>query len=105
MFEKFARIFSRQHKQTTFSDAGILGVLRVKRIFYLTGTAPYWTGPNFQESKEVQVRVRAWKMSSLPAPDFSVTGIHVQTQTDNRERFIRNPLILLRFVHSKFLNT
>ena len=30
-FEKFARIFSRRHKQTTFSDAGFLGVLRVKR--------------------------------------------------------------------------
>ena len=31
-FEKFARIFSRRHKQTTFSDAGILGILRVKLI-------------------------------------------------------------------------
>ena len=29
-YEKFARIFSRQHKQTTLSDAGFLGVLRVK---------------------------------------------------------------------------
>ena len=29
-FEKFARIFSRQHKQTTFSNTGFLGVLRVK---------------------------------------------------------------------------
>ena len=29
-FEKFARIFSRRHKQTTFSDAGFLGILRVK---------------------------------------------------------------------------
>ena len=29
-FEKFARIFSRQHKQTTFSDAGFLDILRVK---------------------------------------------------------------------------
>ena len=30
-FEKFARIFSRWHiKQTTFSDAGFLGALRVK---------------------------------------------------------------------------
>ena len=28
--EKFARIFSRRHKKTTFSDAGFLGVLRVK---------------------------------------------------------------------------
>ena len=29
-FEKFARIFSRRHKQTTFSDAFFLGTLRVK---------------------------------------------------------------------------
>ena len=28
-FEKFVRIFSRRHKQTTFSDAGFLGILRV----------------------------------------------------------------------------
>ena len=28
-FEKFARIFSRRHKQTTFSDTGFLGALRV----------------------------------------------------------------------------
>ena len=28
-FEKFARIFSRRHKQTTFSNAGFLGALRV----------------------------------------------------------------------------
>ena len=33
-FEKFARIFSRRHKQTTFSDAGFLGALRVKRVTY-----------------------------------------------------------------------
>ena len=29
-FEKFAKIFSRRHKQTTFSDACFLGALRVK---------------------------------------------------------------------------
>ena len=29
-FEKFARIFSRRHKQTKFSDAVFLGILRVK---------------------------------------------------------------------------
>ena len=31
-FETFARIFSRRHKQTTFSDAGFLDVLRVKSV-------------------------------------------------------------------------
>ena len=30
MVEKFARRCSRRHKQTTFSDAGFLGILRVK---------------------------------------------------------------------------
>ena len=30
-FEKFARLFSRRHKQTTLSVAGFLGVLRVKK--------------------------------------------------------------------------
>ena len=33
---KFARIFSRHHKQTTFSDAGFLGVLRVKGLKCIT---------------------------------------------------------------------
>ena len=33
-FEKFARIFSRRHKQTTFSDAGFLGALRVNMKFW-----------------------------------------------------------------------
>ena len=31
-FEKFTRIFSRRHKQTTFSDQGFLGILRVNRV-------------------------------------------------------------------------
>ena len=31
-FEKFARILSKEHKQTTVSDAGFLGVLRVKNV-------------------------------------------------------------------------
>ena len=33
-FEKFARIFSRRYKQTTFSDAGFLCISRV-RLFHL----------------------------------------------------------------------
>ena len=32
MFEKFASRCGRRHKQTTFSDAGFLGVLRVKSL-------------------------------------------------------------------------
>ena len=30
MYDKFAKILSRQHKQTTFSNAGCLVILRVK---------------------------------------------------------------------------
>ena len=36
-FEKFAKIFSRRHKQTTFSDAGFLGALRVN-LHFIAGT-------------------------------------------------------------------
>ena len=32
-FKKFARIFSRRHKQMTFSGAGFLGILRVKVLY------------------------------------------------------------------------
>ena len=32
-FEKFARIFSRRHKQATFSDAGFLGIYSEKVCF------------------------------------------------------------------------
>ena len=35
-FEKFARMFSRRHKQTPFSDAGFLGVLRVNIIHLMS---------------------------------------------------------------------
>ena len=38
-FEKFARIFSRRHKQTTFSDVGFLGVLRVNNNFLVLNVA------------------------------------------------------------------
>ena len=53
-FERVARIFSRRHKQTTFSDAVFLGALRVKcsqlkkKLFVLTvwleflSAAPLW---------------------------------------------------------------
>ena len=38
-FQKFARIFSRQHNQATFSDAGFLGILRITKVQYK------YTGP------------------------------------------------------------
>ena len=36
-FEKFAKIFSRRHKQTTFSDAGFLDALRVNFGWKMSG--------------------------------------------------------------------
>ena len=50
-FEKFARIFSRRHKQTTFSDAVFLGAFRVscaasfKMEAYLETHAECWAYP------------------------------------------------------------
>ena len=35
-FEKSARIFSRRHKQTTFSDAVFLGALRVNELLIVS---------------------------------------------------------------------
>ena len=46
-FEKLARIFSRRHEQTTFSDAGFLGILRVKLHIISGGRQPGFTTPLF----------------------------------------------------------
>ena len=43
-FEKFARIFSRRHKQATFSDAGFLGVLRVRSSSFSFRVYPFSEG-------------------------------------------------------------
>jgi len=39
------------------------------------GASPYWEGPNTQDSASAQFRIRAWKESSLPTPDFKETNI------------------------------
>ena len=61
-FEKFARIFSRRHKQTTFSDAGFLDVLRVKM------TSSYRQNRSsvfiFLSFKEIDVIKRAGRVTS-----------------------------------------
>ena len=44
MFEKFARRCSRWHKQTTFSDADFLGILRVKARFSYLAMKKYILG-------------------------------------------------------------
>ena len=42
-FKKFARIYSKWHKQTTFSDAGFLGILRIKIFLSTRGKKTYYT--------------------------------------------------------------
>ena len=51
--ETFARIFSRRHKQTTFSDAGFLGILRVKaNTVKRIRAANYWSACVSAQSQE-----------------------------------------------------
>ena len=59
-FEKFARIFSRRHKQTTFSDAGFLGVLRVKgsKLRKITKCDLK------KKKKKKKLRLKRWKTDS-----------------------------------------
>ena len=45
-FEKFSRIFSRQHKQTTFWNAGFLGILRVN-LYHCLGRFSRWQIDSF----------------------------------------------------------
>ena len=40
-FEKFAKIFSRRHKQTTFSDAVFLAALRVKLSYHMQSSVSF----------------------------------------------------------------
>ena len=59
-FEKFARIFSRRHKQTTFSDAGFLGILRVNlTLKYSSGRAGVVCTP-----MHTSVSMTTWALSS-----------------------------------------
>lgn len=52
------------------------------RLFqYQTGESPYWEGVNNQDSWSALFRVRAWKASSLPTPDFMETGIPIQARS------------------------
>ena len=54
-FEKFPRIFSRRHKQTTFSDAGFLGVLSVKVCVCLNHRGPARTGYFWLKCQKVDI--------------------------------------------------
>ena len=63
-FEKFARIFSRQHKQTTFSDAGFLGALRANISLSITAVPFY-----------MHVERRIIIMSSRPSMLVCLSGL------------------------------
>jgi hypothetical protein len=47
----------------------------------------FYTGVNNQKRYNVEVRIRAWKKSSLPPADFERTGIRMKAgQTSNGKR-------------------
>ena len=46
-------------------------------VLLLTENSNYWEGPNNDESYGCFVRVRAWKMSSMPVPDFHLERIEI----------------------------
>ncbi|XP_052237737.1 uncharacterized protein LOC127849054 [Dreissena polymorpha] len=50
-----------------------------------TGVSPYWVGPNSQTSGSVEVRVRCWKASSLPIPEYSLTNRNITAATGSGE--------------------
>ena len=69
-FEKFARIFSRWHKQTTFSDAGFLGVLRVNMIW-----ATLWKHPYSNILKILPPK--NWKFSAKNSDIFHISAQNI----------------------------
>ncbi|XP_053394304.1 von Willebrand factor D and EGF domain-containing protein-like [Mercenaria mercenaria] len=46
------------------------------RVLY-TENSKYWDGPNADDSYDGYVRVRAWKLSSFPKPDFKIDGFNI----------------------------
>ncbi|XP_060570415.1 uncharacterized protein LOC132728759 [Ruditapes philippinarum] len=42
-----------------------------------TENSNYWEGPNNDDSFDCYVRVRAWKTSSMPVPDFQMKNIKI----------------------------
>ena len=65
MFEKFARIFNRRHKQTTFSDAVFLGALRVKETLNQFHTVCYCTITLEAPQQVVKLAVARFSVNSV----------------------------------------
>ena len=114
-FEQFARIFSKRHKQTTFSDAGFLGILRVKcrsphrNEFELAAVNE---SPVFEPLRFHCIRVHIYglvfggltigmnippKPSGLCAQYIQVSGPHNNVYSDKKYSPKRFPLVTDRF--------
>ena len=52
------------------------------QVLSVLGESPYWHGPNTQLSDDVQVRARAWKLTSLPLADYIEKDIPIGKQSD-----------------------
>ena len=66
-FEKLARIFSRQHKQTTFSDAGFRGILTFK---VLVTTAAFFFYFSEKTSLDISCELSAWQTIHMKYQDL-----------------------------------
>lgn len=52
-------------------------------ITFTSENSNYWEGPNSDEAFDCYVRVRAWKMSSFPKPDFHFKGLEIKAACQN----------------------
>lgn len=53
-------------------------LISYKPSHIITANNTYFLGSNTQTSHAVHVRIRAWKSSSLPEPDFSQLDVVVE---------------------------
>ena len=89
-FEKFARIFSRHHKQTTFSDAGLFGVLRVNHsaVSYVIICKVLITslqGIRGEQQQQQKKKKKKKKKKKTCLHYFNNASVHLSTQVYKRD--------------------
>ena len=76
MFEKFCKNIQQAHKQTTFSDAGFLGILRVKRdVLWVTLRQI----PSSHVDRSKKMAAIQWRKCKLQKISQSVQGISIKS--------------------------
>ena len=96
-FEKFARRCSRRHKQTTFSDAGFLGALRIKYILFKWGriysvpTSLHWLmlhngrhWPYAVNGAQISLHIQTIWLDAL-LPPYRINGHTQYTEKQDRQ--------------------